>query len=214
MQETQTLLSTKRRSLDHGIVSKVNRTVANLFAKQRRYSEHVSDKYEPFDDHVENDLDDSSIGYFQLFRYADWIDILLILTGCFFSALVCACFITSMVIFAKLTGTLIENVFTENCDAQQKNVPIAETSNIQCPLGININSSNYDRFERFCHNVSTNSSHIFIADVSTFRVNAIHQVTWLFGKVFECNIEVTSINERTTWSEEIDEIMNLSYIIV
>ncbi|CAF3381966.1 unnamed protein product [Rotaria socialis] len=173
MEETQTLLSTTRKSLDDGIVSKVSRKVANLFTKQRRYSEHDSDRYESLGDHVENVLDDSSVGFLQLFRYADWIDIVLTLAGWFFSALGGVCFITSMIIFAKLTGTLVEKVFTENCYVQQKNASITKTSNIQCPLGINIHSSNYDRFERFCHNVSTNSSHILISDMSAFRAKKI-----------------------------------------
>ncbi|CAF3322444.1 unnamed protein product [Rotaria socialis] len=198
MEETQTLLSTTRKSLDDGIVSKVSRKVANLFTKQRRYSEHDSDRYESLGDHVENVLDDSSVGFLQLFRYADWIDIVLTLAGWFFSALGGVCFITSMIIFAKLTGTLVEKVFTENCYVQQKNASITKTSNIQCPLGINIHSSNYDRFERFCHNVSTNSSHILISDMSAFRAKVIHQVIWLFGKYFICNIKITSINEVIT----------------
>ncbi|CAF4135561.1 unnamed protein product [Rotaria socialis] len=202
MEETQTLLSTTRKSLDDGIVSKVSRKVANLFTKQRRYSEHDSDRYESLGDHVENVLDDSSVGFLQLFRYADWIDIVLTLAGWFFSALGGVCFITSMIIFAKLTGTLVEKVFTENCYVQQKNASITKTSNIQCPLGINIHSSNYDRFERFCHNVSTNSSHILISDMSAFRAKVIHQVIWLFEQF----VAKETINQLKAYSKA-DEIV-------
>ena len=68
--------------------------------------------------------------------------------GLFGAMLLSASYVGNLVIIGRLTGSFAELSYITYCSNQQENVSITATSSNRCPLGIDLNSFNYDRLHR------------------------------------------------------------------
>jgi hypothetical protein len=58
------------------------------------------------------------------------------------------CILANSVISGRLTGLFAMKSFGNNCDYQNEKSNIVNTSNYNCPLGIEVNPFNYDRLHK------------------------------------------------------------------
>ncbi|CAF4207500.1 unnamed protein product [Rotaria magnacalcarata] len=127
----------------------------------------------------------SSVGFFELFRYADRIDRILIFVGICCGIIDACCFTGIFILFGQLTGTFIEHTFSDSCSVKKQNLSIFDIGEPQCQLGINLVSTNSAHIQKLCSNMSQLSTPN-LPLTPAFRMQAMTHIYWLLGI---CTIE-------------------------
>ncbi|CAF4069513.1 unnamed protein product, partial [Adineta steineri] len=132
-------------------------------------------------DEIKHTTKDISVGVFQLFRFADCIDILLLILGlCFMLGHVVGV-LANVILFGRIMGLFTTTSFAVDCDNQYKNLESGIINNTLCPLGIDLDPLNYDRLHKLCHYDNKTISSTLAPLTPLFHENVMHLVYWFFG---------------------------------
>lgn len=82
------------------------------------------------------------------FRFADHIDLFLMAFVMFISVLEACFFVGGMILFGKISGIFAMLSFDNTCYHQQQNRTEVTVHNMTCPLGINLDSINFNHLYR------------------------------------------------------------------
>ncbi|CAF1182935.1 unnamed protein product [Adineta steineri] len=148
------------------------------------------------DDENKQTNKDIPIGVFQLFRFADRIDVLLIITALCLIVGHIVCILANIILFGRITGLFATTSFAVDCNNQ--NLTSTIINNTVCPPGVDLNPLNYDRLHKLCHYdnkmISSTSSPL----TPLFRENVMHLVYLFFG--FSLLMLVCGFLERICWT--------------
>ncbi|CAF4394938.1 unnamed protein product, partial [Adineta steineri] len=78
------------------------------------------------------------------FRFADCIDLVLIIIGLCFMLGSVVCALANVILFGRITGLFATTSFAVDCDNQYQNPVSTIINNTVCPFGIDLNPLNYD----------------------------------------------------------------------
>ncbi|CAF1206000.1 unnamed protein product [Rotaria magnacalcarata] len=150
MSETEQLLSNENDEYSDSERSrKGNKIITKLFKQFRRKTN--DNEYQKLDEDSNLANKQQNISFFQLFRFADRFDFILLSIGLIGVVLVSLCFSANLIIFGKLTAVFAEVSSSGKCQNQQHNVSFLTTSTNGCPFSINPNAKNYSHLYRFCN---------------------------------------------------------------
>ncbi|CAF0891101.1 unnamed protein product [Adineta steineri] len=155
----------------------------DIFSHWRQYfnEQKTNVKNKKLDDVIKEMNKDIPISVFQLFRFADRIDVfLLIITLCLVLVHV-ICILANVILFARITGLFATRSFALDCHNQYKNIESSIINNSICPFGIDLNSLNYDRLHKFCHYDNKIISSTLSPLTPLFRENVLNLVYLFFG---------------------------------
>lgn len=133
------------------------------------------------------------------FRYADRINILLIIVGMCFCVLNALCITARVVLFGRLISTFVTESFSDSNHQEQQSLFSNDTSGNGCPWDIELNSSNYAHLHkwvgvdddahisfiifRLCNaSASIISSSPLASPLTTFRTKIMNKVHWLWSE--------------------------------
>ncbi|CAF1564085.1 unnamed protein product, partial [Adineta steineri] len=189
MSDEQPLLNkSKHFSFHYDDNAKSTKNLASdtLYDWQRcfRGPKSVDEDYKKLDNEDEDGTfhrKETSVNILELFRFADGIDYIL-MTICVILILIhTSCFLVTLVLFGRVTGMFATHSFTVSCEQQYIDTLGFNQNQSGCPLGITLNSQNYDRFFKLCHPQSTTSLTPIIAlSDPEFRANVMHIIKILF----------------------------------
>ncbi|CAF4089268.1 unnamed protein product [Adineta steineri] len=115
------------------------------------------------------------------FRFADRIDIVLMILGLFFVLMHGVCALANIILFGRITGLFATTSFAVDCDTQYQNLESTIINNTVCPLGIDLNALNYDRLHKLCHYDNKTISSTLAPLTPLFHDNVMHLIYWFFG---------------------------------
>ncbi|CAF3296104.1 unnamed protein product [Rotaria sp. Silwood2] len=184
MSDRQPLLnSTNKLSIgddddDHGNRQQL---LSDRFSDWRRcFNRKESDtKYITLEDNAEQSEKNEPVDVFRLFRFADRIDLVLMLLGICLGVLHAICIVANLVFFGRLTGIFVTESFGDNCDHQYQNSTASIKNYDAYPQAIKLNIFNnapshklgYDNFI-LLSNLATS--------MPSFREKVMNIVQWLF----------------------------------
>ncbi|CAF4027162.1 unnamed protein product, partial [Adineta steineri] len=132
-------------------------------------------------DKIKHITKDIPISVFQLFRFADRIDILLLILGlCLMVALVVSIRV-NVILFGRITGLFVTTSFAVDCHNQYENLVSTIINNSVCPFGIDLNPLNFDRLHKLCHYDNRSISSALAPLTPLFHENVMHLVYWFLG---------------------------------
>ncbi|CAF0731721.1 unnamed protein product [Adineta steineri] len=132
------------------------------------------------DDEIKQTNKDIPISVFELFRFADCIDLLLIIIALCFMVGDIFCLLADIILFGRITGLFAATSFAVDCHNQYKNSLSKIINNSVCPFGIDLNPLNYDRLHKLCHYDNKTISSILSPLTPLFRENIMHLVYLFF----------------------------------
>ncbi|CAF4051076.1 unnamed protein product [Rotaria sordida] len=152
MSNTQPLISAEGRySTDRSnkdrrrsMINKLSNCLQCFTFKKLDQQYETLDDDDDDNDHARTEL---VIGYFQLFRFADWLDFLIIAVG------LCVVFLHSIastavaVVFGQVTSAFASQSFIDRCPLQQ-NASVTANNSTGSPWGTAENTLNYDRLQK------------------------------------------------------------------
>ncbi|CAF4018617.1 unnamed protein product, partial [Adineta steineri] len=133
------------------------------------------------DDEIKQTNKDIPISVFELFRFADCIDLLLIIIALCFMVGDIFCLLADIILFGRITGLFAATSFAVDCHNQYENSLSKIINSSVCPLGIDLNPLNYDRLHKLCHYDNKTISSILSPLTPLFRENVMHLVYLFFG---------------------------------
>ncbi|CAF1214555.1 unnamed protein product [Adineta steineri] len=132
------------------------------------------------DDEIKQTNKDIPISVFELFRFADCIDLLLIIIALCFMVGDIFCLLADIILFGRITGLFAATSFAVDCHNQYENSLSKIINSSVCPLGIDLNPLNYDRLHKLCHYDNKTISSILSPLTPLFRENVMHLVYLFF----------------------------------
>ncbi|CAF1438405.1 unnamed protein product, partial [Adineta steineri] len=150
------------------------------------------------DDEIKQTTKDIPISVLQLFRFADRIDILLIIIALCLVVGHAICFLATIILFGRITGLFATTSFAVDCNNQYRNLTSTIINNSGCPFGIDLNPLNYDRLHKLCYYDSKTIPSTLSPLTPLFRENVMHLVYLLFG--FSVLIFLCTSIERICWT--------------
>ncbi|CAF4187482.1 unnamed protein product, partial [Adineta steineri] len=153
------------------------------FSEWRQYfnQQKTDARNKKLDDEINQTTKDIPVGVLQLFRFADRIDILLMIIALFFVLMHGVCALANIILFGRITGLFATTSFAVDCDNQYQNLASTIINNTVCPLGIDLNPLNYDRLHKLCHYDNKTISSTLAPITPLFHDNVMHLVYWFFG---------------------------------
>ncbi|CAF1055844.1 unnamed protein product [Adineta steineri] len=146
------------------------------------FSQQKTDaKNKNLDDEIEQTTKDIHVSLLQLFRFADCIDLVLIITGLCFMLGDVVSSLATVILFGRITGLFATTQFAVDCDNQYQNSVSTIINNTVCPFGIDLNPLNYDRLHKLCHYDNKTISTTLAPLTPLFRENVMHLVYLFFG---------------------------------
>ncbi|CAF4125410.1 unnamed protein product [Rotaria magnacalcarata] len=141
-------------------------------------SEKFDQKYEKLDD--DNDTNESAkaITYVQLFRSADWLDILMLVVGLLVIMLYSIAFTARFVLFGQITGAFITQSFIDQCSLKN-NLTAIHDSNRECLLNRSQISRNHDQSQQLCPGENTTVVSPWSFSHAPFRAAVTSRLPWL-----------------------------------
>ncbi|CAF0997871.1 unnamed protein product [Adineta steineri] len=152
------------------------------FSHWRQYfsRQKTDDKNKKLDDEIKHTTKDIPVSVFQLFRFADRIDLLLMMIALCLMLVHIACILANVILFGRITGLFATTSFAVDCDDHYENFTSAIINNSVCPLGINLNPLNYDRLHKLCDYNNKTISSTLSPLTPLFHENVMHLVYWFF----------------------------------
>ncbi|CAF0742816.1 unnamed protein product [Adineta steineri] len=174
--------------------------VIDDFSEWRRYfnQQKTDAKNKKLNDEINQTTKDIPVSVLQLYRFADRIDILLmILSLCFMLGHVVGVLV-NVILFGRITGLFATTSFAVDCDNQYQNLESTIINNTVCPLGIDLNPLNYDRLNKLCHYDNKIISTTLSPLTPLFHDNVMHLVYWFFAiGLFTC---LSAVFEYFCWT--------------
>ncbi|CAF0845843.1 unnamed protein product [Adineta steineri] len=157
------------------------------FSDWRQYfnRQKTNAKNKKLDDEIKQTTKDIPINVFQLFRFADRIDILLIIIALCLILIHEVCVLANVILFGRITGLFATTSFAVDCNNRYQNLTSTNINNSVCPLGIDLNPLNYDRLHKLCHYNNKTISSTLSPLTPLFHENVMHLVHWFLGKSIE-----------------------------
>ncbi|CAF1012520.1 unnamed protein product [Adineta steineri] len=147
-------------------------------------------------DEIKHTTKDIPVSILQLFRFADRIDILLMIIALCLILGHTACLLANVILFGRITGLFATTSFSVDCDNQYKNLTSTIINSSVCSLDIDLNPLNYDRLHKLCHYHNKTISSTLAPLTPLFRQNVMHLVYLFFGKSIEYDkLNLKKINE-------------------
>ncbi|CAF1168810.1 unnamed protein product [Adineta steineri] len=170
------------------------------FSEWRQYfkQQKTDAKNKKLDDEIKHTTKDIPVGVLQLFRFADRIDILLLILG------LCSLLghtigiLANLTLFGRITGLFATTSFAVDCHNQYQNLEYGIINNTVCPFGIDLNALNYDRLHKLCHYDNKTILTTLAPLTPLFHDNVMHLVYLFFG--FSILTFVCSFFEYTCWT--------------
>ncbi|CAF1003992.1 unnamed protein product [Adineta steineri] len=183
MSDKEPLLKKHNKLLDDNDSDNENKS----FSEWRRYfnQQKTDAKNKKLDDEINQTTKDIPVGVLQLFRFADRIDILLLILGLCFMLVHVVGTLANVILFGRITGLFATTSFAVDCDNQYQNLASTIINNTICPLGIGLNPLNYDRLNKLCHYDNKTISSTLSPLTPLFHDNVMHLVYWFFGEYIE-----------------------------
>ncbi|CAF2174319.1 unnamed protein product [Rotaria magnacalcarata] len=100
-------------------------------------SKQPRDKNQQADDKNSQNEPERLIGYFELFRFSDRIDLLLMFAGICCTLLYSIAYNVRLVIFARIAASFVVDLFAKQCVVGQHNTLGISSDNIGCQLYVN-----------------------------------------------------------------------------
>ncbi|CAF1098943.1 unnamed protein product [Rotaria sordida] len=149
MSDTQPLLPTADRfSIDDSNSNRRRSAINKLFNWRQYFAfTKIDQKYENLDDDNDGTRNEPVIGYFQLFRFADRLDLIMIFLGLCFVLLYGMSSTASLVVFSRLTSAFALQSFIGRCSSQQ-NISVSINNSKGCPWNAEPNIFNYDSLQK------------------------------------------------------------------
>ncbi|CAF0915009.1 unnamed protein product [Adineta steineri] len=167
----------------YGLTNSFPGRLFNLFDWRQYLNRQKTDaNNKKLNDEIKHTTKDISVSVFQLFRFADCIDILLLILGLCFMLGHAVGVIANVILFGRITGLFATTSFAVDCDNQYKNLESGIINNTLCPLGINLDPLNYDRLHKLCHYDNKTISSTLAPLTPLFHENVMHLVYLFFGK--------------------------------
>ncbi|CAF1432493.1 unnamed protein product [Adineta steineri] len=153
------------------------------FSDWRQYfnRQKADAKNKKLDDEINHTTKDIPISVFQLFRFADRIDILLIIIALCLILIHEVCVLANVILFGRITGLFATTSFAVDCNNQYQNLTSTIIKNSVCPLGIDLNPLNYDRLHNLCHYNNKSISSTLSPLTPLFHENVMHLVHWFLA---------------------------------
>ncbi|CAF0924787.1 unnamed protein product [Adineta steineri] len=157
------------------------------FSQWRQYfnRQKIDASNKTLDDEIIHTTEDIQVNVSQLFRFANCVDILLMIIGLFFMLGDITCALANVILFGRITGLFATILFAVDCDIQYENSVSTIINNTVCPLGIDLNPLNYDRLYKLCHYHNKTISTTLPPLKPLFRENVMSLVYLFFGKSIE-----------------------------
>ncbi|CAF4244189.1 unnamed protein product, partial [Adineta steineri] len=115
------------------------------------------------------------------FRFADCIDLVLIIIGLCFMLGSVVCALANVILFGRITGLFATTSFAVDCDNQYQNPVSTIINNTVCPFGIDLNPLNYDRLHKLCRYDNKTILTTLAPLTPLFHENVMHLVYLFFG---------------------------------
>ncbi|CAF0906256.1 unnamed protein product [Adineta steineri] len=138
-------------------------------------------KNKNFDDEIKHTTEEIHVSLFQLFRFADCIDLVLIIIGLCFMLGSVVCALANVILFGRITGLFATTSFAVDCGNQYENSVFTIINNTVCPFGIDLNPLNYDRLHKLCHYDNKTILTTLAPLTPLFHENVMHLVYLFFG---------------------------------
>ncbi|CAF1240235.1 unnamed protein product [Adineta steineri] len=153
------------------------------FSEWRQYfkQQKTDAKNKKLNDEINQTTKDIPVGVLQLFRFADRIDIFLMIIAVFCALMHGVCALANVILFGRITGLFATTSFSVDCDNQYENFVSTIINNTVCPLGIDLNPLNYDRLNKLCHYDNKTISSTLAPLTPLFHDNVMHLIYWFFG---------------------------------
>ncbi|CAF0906238.1 unnamed protein product [Adineta steineri] len=155
-------------------------------------------KNKNIDDEIERTTEEIQVSLFQLFRFADHIDLVLMITALCFMLGDVVCALATIILFGRITGLFATTQFAVDCDNQYQNSVSAVINNTACPFGIDLNPLNYDRIHKLCHYDNKTISTTLAPLTPLFHENVMHLVYLFFG--FSILTFICAVLEYIFWT--------------
>ncbi|CAF4252498.1 unnamed protein product, partial [Rotaria magnacalcarata] len=136
-------------------------------------------EYQKLDGDSNQANNQQNIGFFQLFRFADRFDFILLIIGLIGVLLAALCFSMNLIIFGKLTAVFADISSSGKCQDQQQKFPFLTTSTNGCPFGINPNAKNYSHLYRFCNDHEFTTVAPSASSVRNSRSQMMQYIYWI-----------------------------------
>ncbi|CAM4851202.1 unnamed protein product, partial [Rotaria magnacalcarata] len=141
-------------------------------------SEKFDQKYEKLDDDNDTNESEKAITYVQLFRFADWLDILMLVVGLLVIMLYSIAFTARFVLFGQITGAFITQSFIDQCSLKN-NLTAIHDSNRECLLNRSQISRNHDQSQQLCPGENTTVVSPWSFSHAPFRAAVTSRLPWL-----------------------------------
>ncbi|CAF1391466.1 unnamed protein product [Adineta steineri] len=196
MSDKEPLLKKHNKLLDDNDSDNENKS----FSEWRRYfnQQKTDAKNKKLDDEINQTTKDIPVGVLQLFRFADRIDILLLILGLCFMLVHVVGTLANVILFGRITGLFTTTSFAVDCDNQYQNLASTIINNTICPLGIDLNPLNYDRLNKLCHYDNKTISSTLSPLTPLLHDNVMHLVYWFFG--FSLFTFLSAVLEYICWT--------------
>ncbi|CAF1514394.1 unnamed protein product [Adineta ricciae] len=128
--------------------------------------------FRTFDDQLRTDNNDqekniNSVNLFQLFRFANRLDYVLLFIGFCAAILHGICYSAYLILFGRITGVFAMQSFGGHCNQKQKNI---SSNNPNCPLGIELNLGNFSRLHKLGISGSTDMCSLLSSSSSSSTI--------------------------------------------
>ncbi|CAF0751223.1 unnamed protein product [Adineta steineri] len=133
-------------------------------------------KNKNIDDEIKQTTVEIQVSLLQLFRFADRVDLVLLITALCFMLGNVVCTLANAILFGRITGLFATTSFTVDCDNQYQNSVSTTINNSICLFGIDLNPLNYDRLHKLCHYHNKTMSSTLPPLTPLFRENVMNLV--------------------------------------
>ncbi|CAF0995713.1 unnamed protein product [Rotaria sordida] len=137
-------------------------------------------KYIKLDEDTEHTGKDQVVGILQLFRFANRIDVVLMVITICLAVLHVICMLTNLIIFGRLTGIFAIESFGNNCSDQHSASIALINNNKIYTQGIDLNIWNNALLHKLSDNIDAVLLSTLPTSISSFQEEVMHMVHWLF----------------------------------
>ncbi|CAM4834640.1 unnamed protein product, partial [Rotaria magnacalcarata] len=135
------------------------------------------DKNQQADDKNSQNEPERLIGYFELFRFSDRIDLLLMFAGICCTLLYSIAYNVRLVIFARIAASFVVDLFAKQCVVGQHNTLGISSDNIGCQLYVNTDV--FDQRDKLCLPGNNTIRPELPSNMSTVYSYVANELNWL-----------------------------------
>ncbi|CAF1031428.1 unnamed protein product [Adineta steineri] len=211
MSDKEPLLKKRNKLLNDNDSHNENKS----FSEWRQYfnQQKTDARNKKLNDEINQTTKDIPVGVLRLFRFADRIDLFLLIIALSLILGHAACLLAKVILFGRITGLFATTSFSVDCHNQYENFASTIINNSVCPLGIDLNSLNSDRLYKLCHYHNKTISSTLAPLTPLFRQNVMHLV-YLFFVIGHIQMMIFSIIISFIFNWQLSLIMSCIIPIV